>query len=156
MEFLSFQLGGEDYGIDILAVQEIRPYEKPTHIPTSADFIRGVINLRGAIVPIIDMRIKFGMADARHDGNTVVIILNIGKRTLGIVVDSVSDVLQLKPEEIHPPPEFHSNFKSLFVQGLASQGDRLLILLQIEELMTSADMAVVAASAAPVESAVAG
>src|SRR3981189_2432763 len=112
MEFLSFQLGGEDYGIDILAVQELRPYVKPTHIPTSADFIRGVVNLRGAIVPIVDLRMKFGMADPRHDASTVVIILNFGKRTLGIVVDSVSDVLDLEPKDIHPPPEFHSTFES--------------------------------------------
>ncbi|MGZ5099933.1 MAG: chemotaxis protein CheW [Usitatibacter sp.] len=155
MEFLTFRLGNEDYGIDILAVQEIRAYGKPTHIPTSADFIRGVINLRGAIVPIIDLRIKFGMADALHDASTVTIILNIGNRTLGIVVDSVCDVLRFKPEEILPAPEFHVNSRNRFIRNLASHDERLVILLEVEELMTSADMASVDSSMAQPQAALA-
>jgi chemotaxis signal transduction protein len=95
-EYLSFRLGAEEYGIDILAVREIRPFERPTRIANAPEFILGVVNLRGVIVPIVDLRIKFGMAQALYDGSTVVIILNVADRVLGIVVDSVSDVLPLK------------------------------------------------------------
>ena len=136
-ECLSFRLGGEEYGIDILAVREIRAYEKPTRIANAPAFILGVINLRGVIVPIVDLRVKFGVAEAKFDGNTVVIILNVANRVLGIVVDSVSDVLPLKHEEIRPAPEFSSGIDASFIVGLASLEGRLLILVDIQALMTS-------------------
>jgi len=142
-ECLSFRLGGEEYGIDILTVREIRAYEKPTRIANAPAFILGVINLRGVIVPIVDLRVKFGVADAKFDGNTVVIILSVANRVLGIVVDSVSDVLPLKQEEIRPAPEFSSGIDASFIVGLASLEGRLLILVDIQALMTSRDMALV-------------
>jgi purine-binding chemotaxis protein CheW len=142
-ECLSFRLGAEEYGIDILAVREIRAYEKPTRIATAPAFILGVVNLRGVIVPIVDLRIKFGAAEARYDGSTVVIILNVSNRVLGIVVDSVSDVLPLKQEEIRPAPEFSSAIDASYLVGLASLEGRLLILVDIATLMLSSDMALV-------------
>ena len=143
-EYLSFRLGGEEYGIDILAVREIRAFERPTRIANAPAFILGVVNLRGVIVPIVDLRIKFGMGEPAYDGSTVVIILNVADRVLGIVVDSVSDVLPLKQEEIRPAPEFSASIDASFVQGLASLSGGLLILVDIEMLMTSPDMALVA------------
>jgi len=140
-EFLSFRLGEEEYGIDILAVREIRAYEKPTRIANAPEFIRGVVNLRGVIVPIVDLRMKFGLRDPVYDALTVVIILNVGGRVLGIVVDAVSDVIALKGEEIRPAPEFSSAVDAAFLRGLASLEGRLLILLDIEAMMASADMA---------------
>jgi purine-binding chemotaxis protein CheW len=143
-EFLTFRLGEESYGIDILKVQEIRGWEVPTTIANSPPFIRGVINLRGVIVPILDLRVKFGMADTRYDEFTVVIILNIATRVVGVVVDSVSDVLSLEAEEIRPTPEFSSaTFDTRYITGLATLGESMLIMLDIEKLLTSADMALV-------------
>lgn len=143
-EFLSFQLGEEEYGIDILAVREIRAYEKPTRIANTPDFIRGVINLRGVIVPIVDLRIKFGLATPLYNSLTVVIILKVANRVVGIVVDSVSDVLPLKNEEIRPAPEFNSRIRASFIRGLATVQDRMLILMDIEGLMSSDEMALMA------------
>jgi purine-binding chemotaxis protein CheW len=139
-ECLSFRLGEEEYGIDILAVREIRAFERPTRIANAPEFILGVVNLRGVIVPIVDLRIKFGIAEPTYDGSTVVIILNVADRVLGIVVDSVSDVLPLKQEEIRPAPEFSSAIDASFVCGLASLDGRLLILVDIAMLMTSEAM----------------
>ena len=104
-EFLSFKLGAEEYGIDILKVQEIRGYEPPTRIANAPEFIKGVVNLRGVIVPIVDMRVRFGLDDVQYNGFTVVIILNVVGRTVGMVVDSVSDVLELGGDTIRPAPE---------------------------------------------------
>ncbi len=142
-EFLSFQLGEEEYGIDILAVREIRAYEKPTRIANTPAFICGVINLRGVIVPIVDMRIKFGLAAPQYNSLTVVIILKVANRVVGIVVDSVSDVVPLKQDEIHPAPKFNSRIQASFIRGLATVQERMLILMDIEDLMASADMALV-------------
>jgi purine-binding chemotaxis protein CheW len=119
----SFRLGAEEYGIDILAVREIRAFERPTRIASAPAFILGVINLRGVIVPIVDLRIKFGVGEAAYDGTTVVIILNVANRVLGIVVDSVSDVLPLKDEEIRPAPEFSAAIEGL-VRARARLGQR--------------------------------
>ncbi|HYF40994.1 MAG TPA: chemotaxis protein CheW [Ramlibacter sp.] len=143
-EFLTFKLGTEHYGIEILKVQEIRGYESPTAIANAPDFIKGVINLRGVIVPILDLRMKFRLADPRYDEFTVVIILNVAARVVGIVVDSVSDVLSLAADAIRPAPEFASStFDTRYITGLATVDDALLILLDIEKLMTAADMALV-------------
>ncbi len=147
-ECLSFRLGGEEYGIDILAVREIRAYEKPTRIASAPAFILGVVNLRGVIVPIVDLRIKFGIAQPAYNQSTVVIILNVANRVLGIVVDSVSDVVPLTQQEIRPAPEFSSAIEASFIRGLASLSGSLLILVDIEALMTSPDMALVDAAKA--------
>jgi purine-binding chemotaxis protein CheW len=143
-EFLTFRLGAESYGIEILKVQEIRGYETPTAIANAPAFIKGVINLRGVIVPVLDLRIKFRLPQATYDEFTVVIILNLAGRVVGVVVDSVSDVLTLAVDLIRPPPEFASaTFDTKYITGLATVDDRMLILLDIERLMTGTDMALV-------------
>ncbi len=143
-EFLTFRLGGESYGIEILKVQEIRGYEAPTVIANAPPFIKGVVNLRGVIVPILDLRIKFRLAQAQYDEFTVVIILNIAQRVVGVVVDSVSDVITLGAASIRETPEFASAaFDTKFITGLAAVDERMVILLDIERLMTGADMALV-------------
>src|SRR4030065_1874091 len=142
-ELLTFTLGNEEYGIDILKVQEIRGYEAVTTIANAPEFIKGVINLRGIIVPIVDMRIKFKLGSVTYDATTVVIILNIANRVVGMVVDGVSDVTTLKPEEIRPAPEFGSGLDVQYLQGLGTGDDRMIILLDIEKLMTSRDMELV-------------
>ena len=149
-EFLAFTMGEEEYGLDILKVQEIRGYETDavTRIANTPAYFKGVMNLRGVIVPIVDLRIKFGVGEAAYDGTTVVIILNVANRVLGIVVDSVSDVLPLKDEEIRPAPEFSAAIEASFVRGLASVNERLLILIDIEMLMTSPGMGLVETKAA--------
>ncbi len=142
-EYLTFRLDQEEYGIDILKVQEIRGYEPPTRIANAPRFIKGVVNLRGTIVPIVDMRLKFNCAQARYDSFTVVIILNLHSRVVGIVVDSVSDVMQLAPENIRSAPEIESVIDNGCILGLGSVAERMLILLDIEKLMSSSDMGLV-------------
>jgi purine-binding chemotaxis protein CheW len=144
-EFLTFKLGGEEYGIDILKVQEIRGYDAVTRIANAPPFIKGVVNLRGVIVPIVDLRLKFELGEARYDAFTVVVILNVAGRVVGAVVDSVSDVLALDEKQIKPAPEFNSLVDAGYIMGLgtvgSSEGERLLILVDIERLMSSPDMA---------------
>jgi purine-binding chemotaxis protein CheW len=143
-EFLTFRLGAENYGIEILKVQEIRGYEVPTAIANAPDFIKGVINLRGVIVPILDLRIKFRLAEVSYDEFTVVIILNVAHRVVGVVVDAVSDVLTLAADAIRPTPEFASaTFDTRYITGLGTVDEQLVILLDIEKLMTGSDMALV-------------
>lgn len=142
-EFLTFRLGREEYGIEILKVQEIRRWEQPTAIANSPEFIKGVINLRGIIVPIVDMRVKFGLGETRYDMFTVVIILNVAGRIVGIVVDAVSDVLTLAANQIRPAPDFSAAFDTRYITGLGMVENRMLILVDIEKLMTSGDMALV-------------
>lgn len=146
-EFLSFKLGSEEYGIDILKVQEIRGYESPTRIANAPHFIKGVVNLRGVIVPIVDMRLRFGLPDVQYNDFTVVIILNVAHRTVGMVVDSVSDVLELASGQIKPAPEFNGAIDATYITGLGTikHGDdeRMLILMDIEQMMTSPDMGLV-------------
>ena len=140
-EFLTFTLGHEEYGVEILKVQEIRSYEAPTTIANAPPFLKGVVNLRGVIVPIIDMRIKFSLSKADYDQFTVVIILNVAQRVVGMVVDSVSDVLQLSGEQIREAPQFSASIDAEYITGLGTVDKRMLILIDIEKLMTSSDMA---------------
>ena len=142
-EYLAFTLGQEEYGIDILRVQEIRGYEPVTRIANSPDFIKGVVNLRGIIVPVVDMRIKLNLGTATYDQFTVVIILNIGGRVVGMVVDSVSDVIALSAEQIRPAPDFSSTVDAAYITGLGTVDERMLILVDIERLMSGSDMALV-------------
>ena len=144
-EYLTFRLDQEEYGIDILKVQEIRGYEPPTRIANAPSFIKGVVNLRGTIVPIVDMRLKFNCSKAEYNSFTVVIILNMHQRVVGIVVDSVSDVMELPPDAIRAAPDIDSAIDSGSITGLGSVGERMLILLDIEKLMSSDDMGLVAA-----------
>ena len=142
-EFLTFRLGGEEYGIDILKVQEIRSYEPPTRIANAPAFIKGVVNLRGVIVPIVDLRLRLGCESAEYSALTVVIVLNVKGRVVGAVVDSVSDVLELAKDAIRPAPEMASAVDASFITGIGSVGDRMLILMDIEGLMASEEMGLI-------------
>jgi purine-binding chemotaxis protein CheW len=142
-EYLAFTLGSEEYGIDILKVQEIRGYEAVTRIANAPEFIKGVINLRGIIIPVVDMRIKFKLGTPTYDQFTVVIILNIGGRIMGMVVDSVSDVTTLAPEQIKPAPEMGTAFNSEYLMGLGTVDERMLILIDIDKLMSSSEMGLI-------------
>ena len=146
-EFLAFKLGAEEYGIDILRVQEIRSFEPPTRMANAPAYILGVVNLRGVIVPIVDMRIKFNLEEVKYDTFTVVIVLNIGSQVIGMVVDGVSDVITLAPEQLRPVPELSSSIGSDHLLAIGSLENRMLILLDIEKLMSSADMGLLSASA---------
>ncbi|MDP1879259.1 MAG: chemotaxis protein CheW [Actinomycetota bacterium] len=147
-ELLTFTLGNEEYGIDILKVQEIRGYDAVTTIANSPDFIKGVINLRGIIVPIVDMRIKFKLGNITYNELTVVIILNVANRVVGIVVDGVSDVIALTAEQLKPAPEFSSSLDMQYIMGLGTVDERMIIVMDIEKLMTSRDMDLVEMAAA--------
>jgi purine-binding chemotaxis protein CheW len=142
-EYLTFRLDREEYGIDILKVQEIRGYEPPTRIAHAPLFVKGVFNLRGTIVPIVDLRLKFNCVNADYDASTVVIVLNLSRRIVGIVVDSVSDVLTLSPEDLKPAPDIDTVIDSDAVIGLGALKERMLILLDIERLMSGQGMALV-------------
>lgn len=142
-EFLAFKLGKEEYGIHILKVQELRGYEEPTRIANAPDFIKGVVNLRGIIVPIVDMRIKFNLGTPTYDQFTVVIILNIAGRVVGMVVDSVSDVITLSPEQVKPAPEMGTALNTDYLIGLGTLEQRMLILVDIDKLMSSAEMGLI-------------
>jgi purine-binding chemotaxis protein CheW len=142
-EFLAFTLGKEEYGIHILKVQELRGYEEPTRIANSPEFIKGVVNLRGIIVPIVDMRIKFNLGTPTYDQFTVVIILNIGGRVVGMVVDSVSDVITLSPDQVKPAPEMGTALNTDYLIGLGTVDQRMLILVDIDRLMSSAEMGLI-------------
>ena len=149
-EFLTFRLGGEEYGIDILKVQEIRSYEQPTRIANAPVFIKGVVNLRGVIVPIVDLRLKLGCDSAEYNAFTVVIVLSVKGRVVGAVVDSVSDVLELSRDAIKPAPEMATTVNGGFITGIgtvkAGDEQRMLILMDIEGLMSSSDMGVIDAA----------
>ena len=145
-EFLTFILGPEEYAIDILKVQEIRGYDAVTTIANAPAFIKGVINLRGTIVPIVDLRIKFNVGVADYTPFTVVIILNVGVRVVGIVVDSVSDVTLLRPDQISATPEFAATVDTKYITGLGTLDERMLIVIDIERLMLSSEMALVNAT----------
>jgi purine-binding chemotaxis protein CheW len=147
-EVLSFRLGGEEYAISILKVQEIRGYDAVTRIASAPEYLKGVINLRGIIVPIVDMRIKFNVGEATYDPFTVVIILNINGHTIGMVVDSVSDVVTLTPDQIKPAPDMGASVATEFLQGLGTVGERMLIMLDIDKLMGSEEMGLLAAAKA--------
>jgi purine-binding chemotaxis protein CheW len=147
-EFLSFTLGQEEYGIDIQKVQELRGYDAVTRIANAPEYIKGVVNLRGIIVPIIDMRIKFNLGTPSYDQFTVVIVLNIGGRVVGMVVDSVSDVITLGAEQIKPAPEMGSVLDTDYLIGLGTLDERMLILVDIDRLMSSEEMGLVERAAA--------
>ncbi|MCM2130381.1 chemotaxis protein CheW [Larsenimonas rhizosphaerae] len=140
-EFLVFRIGDEEYGIDILKVQEIRGYDGVTRIANAPEFIKGVTNLRGVIVPILDLRIKFSVGEVLYNQQTVVIVLNIADRVVGVVVDGVSDVLTLSPEQIRDAPDFGTALSSEYIMGLGSIEERMLILMDIEKMMSSSEMA---------------
>jgi purine-binding chemotaxis protein CheW len=146
-EYLTFRLGGEEYGIDILKVQEIRSFEHPTRLASAPAHILGVVNLRGVIVPIVDLRVRFALGEPAYDAFTVVIVLNVAQRVVGAVVDSVSDVLEIAPQQVREAPQFNALLDASYITGLASvrqgEAERMLILLDIERLMAGAEMGLV-------------
>ncbi|MDR7343768.1 purine-binding chemotaxis protein CheW [Pantoea alhagi] len=142
-EYLVFTLGNEEYGIEILKVQEIRGCERVTRLANTPEFITGVTNLRGVIVPIVDLRIKFDLAGVEINEKTVVIVLSLAQRVVGIVVDGVSDVLSLDAEEIKPAPDFSVTLSTDYLLGLGSVDERMIILVDIEKLLTSEEMELV-------------
>ncbi|MDN5842600.1 MAG: chemotaxis protein CheW [Alcaligenaceae bacterium] len=148
-EFLLFTLADQEYGIDILKVQEIRGYDAQTvtRIANVPSFIKGVTNLRGVIVPIVDLRMKFNLDNVEYTPHTVVVILNLDSRVIGVVVDGVSDVLVLQAAQISPAPQFGSTFSTEHLTGIGTVGERMLILVDIEKLMTSEEMALVEGAA---------
>jgi purine-binding chemotaxis protein CheW len=142
-EFLTFTLGAEEYGIDILKVQEIRGYDAVTRIASAPAFVKGVINLRGVIVPVVDLRIRFGLGAAEYNAFTVVIILNVGGRVVGVVVDTVSDVLRLDDEQIKPAPAMPAAIDGACILGIGTVEQRMLILLDIQRLLLAPEMGLV-------------
>lgn len=141
-EFLTFVLGSETYALDIHRVQEIKGYQTPTPIANAPNFIKGVINLRGEIVPIVDLRIKFAVGTATYDEFTIVIMLHIEGRIIGIVVDEVSDVIIVQPDDIKSPPEFGVAFEHEYLEGLTDVNSTMTIIVNIDKLMTSKELGV--------------
>lgn len=139
-QFLTFKLAGEEYGVGILSVQEIRGWSAVTAIPHSPSWLLGVINLRGVVVPVIDLRLKFNYAKAEYNEFTVVIILNLKERVVGVVVDGVSDVITLTPEQIKPAPSLGNNTDTSHIIGFGTLDERMRILMDVEKLMASADL----------------
>jgi purine-binding chemotaxis protein CheW len=142
-EYLTFTLGTEEYCIDILKVQEIRGYDAVTSIANTPDFIKGVVNLRGNIVPIVDLRIKFQLPNVLYDSTTIVVILNISKKMIGVVVDSVSDVIAVSAAQVKVAPRFGATINTEFIAGMATVDDRMLIVVDIEKLMSSDELQLV-------------
>src|SRR5690606_18241531 len=134
-QYLSFSLGAENYGIDILKVQEIRSYEVPTRIPNSQGDLLGVVNLRGVIVPIHDLRLRFACDSAEFTPSTAIIVIDLGKRVIGVVVDAVQDVVSLSADSVRAAPALHDSAEASHIRGLAQIGGRMLILLDIEAML---------------------
>ncbi len=147
-EYLAFSLGGEEYAVNILQVQEIRAYEKVTRIANMPSFIKGVMNLRGAVVPVVDLRVRFNVGKADYDASTIVIVINIGPRTIGMVVDGVSDVVAIKASELRPAPQIAGVLTAEFLEGVAILDKRMLIIVDINGLMSSKEMGLLETAAA--------
>jgi purine-binding chemotaxis protein CheW len=141
-QYLTFALGDEQYGVELLKVQEIKGYSPVTPIPNTPAHIKGVLNLRGSVVPVLDLRTRFGMEQIEYTKFNVIIVINIGSRVIGLLVDSVSDVLNVGPGDLRPVPDFGSRTDTRFISGMASAGDKIAVLLRIESLLNEADLAV--------------
>jgi len=139
-QFLTFQLGEELYGVDILRVQELKGYTTVTKIPNTPSYIKGVMNLRGTIVPIIELRVMFGMETVDYTMLSVIVVVVVRDRIMGLVVDSVSDVLNISKKDIQAPPEFGTKVDVSFLNGIAKCGDKLVALLNIDRLLTDGDL----------------
>ena len=142
-EVLVFVLGKEEYGVNILKVQEIRGYEKVTPLPAAPEYLKGVVNLRGIIVPVIDLRVKFGVSNPTYDSLTVVVILRIAARVIGVVVDAVSDVIRLAPGDVKAAPHLGSLVDSSYLEGLATQDERMILLVDIEKFLSSGELGLI-------------
>lgn len=146
-QYLSFELAGELYGVDILRVQEIKGWTQVTRIPNTPEYMRGVLNLRGTVVPIIDMRMRFNLENTDYTATTVVIVLSVksetGERVIGFVVDAVSDVLNVTPENMKETPDFGRAVNTEFISGLASIGENMVMLLDVDKLFDADEMTVI-------------
>ncbi|PPC97955.1 MAG: chemotaxis protein CheW [Methylotenera sp.] len=142
-EYLTFKLGDESYGIEILNVQEIRGYDAVTQIANSPDYVKGLINLRGKVLPIVDLRIKFNLQNFDYNEFTVVIILNLSGREVGVVVDGVSDVINLKADQVRDVPSLVTSIDTTYIVGLAMLAEQMIILVDIAQLMTSQDIQII-------------
>lgn len=140
LEFLTFTLGAENYGVDILKVQEIRGYDTVTRIPDAPTYMLGVINLRGTVVPVVDLRMKFNLGSVEYNALTVMIVLNVGHRVVGVVVDGVSDVVALTADQINPAPELGSSVDTRYLIGIGTVEEQLLLLVDIEKLMVGCEL----------------
>ncbi len=134
-QFLTFRLAGEDYGVEILRVQEIKGYTRVTPLPNAPPGVRGVMNLRGTVVPVLDLRTRFGMPGVEPDRFTVVVVVTVGPKVAGLVVDAVSDVLDVAPADVVPPPDLGAGVDASLLTGMARAGDRLVTLLNIDRLV---------------------
>lgn len=134
-QFLTFTLQDEEYGIDILRVQEIKGFSKIRPIPNAPDYIKGVMNLRGTVVPVIDLRARFGMAEAEYNQFTVIIVVSVGSKVVGLVVDAVSDVLSITKDQIEETPEVAGDLDTTFFHGMGKVGEKLVLLLNIDRLI---------------------
>lgn len=144
-QFLTFTLQSEEYGIEILRVQEIKGFSRITPIPNAPRYVKGVLNLRGAVVPVVDLRCKFGMPETEYNQFTVIIVVTVGKRIVGLVVDAVSDVLNIGRKDVDPPPELGAGVDTSFLTGMAKSGDKLIALLNIDRLLGHEEPAPVSA-----------
>lgn len=140
-QYLTFCLGEEEYGIEILKVQEIKGYSAITYIPNTPPHIKGVMNLRGTVIPVVDLRAKFSMPAVDYNKFTVIIVVTVGEKILGLVVDAVSDVLNIAPGEVRPAPDFGARVDTKFISGVASLNDKLAVLLDIHKLLSEDDLA---------------
>jgi purine-binding chemotaxis protein CheW len=144
-QYLTFTLGQEEYGVEILRVQEIKGYTAVTPIPNTPAYVRGVMNLRGAIIPVMDLRMKFGMPEAEYTAFTVIIVVTVGPKTMGVIVDSVSDVLIIGKGDVQPTPDFGGSVDAGFIHGIARAGDKLVALLDLDRALGSLDLTPTAA-----------
>ena len=145
-QYLTFMLAGEEYGVEILRVQEIKGWESATPIPNTPDHVLGVLNLRGAVVPIIDLRKRFGLEAGDPTEHTRIIVSNCGSQTYGIVVDAVNEVIRLEASKVEPPPKGVVGIDSTYIQGLVKMEERIMILLDSEGIISQGDQAAIASS----------
>jgi purine-binding chemotaxis protein CheW len=134
-QYLSFALGAEEYGLEILRVQEIKGYLGITPIPNSPPHIRGVMNLRGTVIPVIDLRLRFGMEPQEYTRFTVIIVVTMAARTIGLIVDAVSDVLDIRGDQVRPAPDMGAQVDTRFIAGMVANGDQLVVLLDVDRLL---------------------
>jgi purine-binding chemotaxis protein CheW len=139
-EYVTFAIGEETYGVEVLKVQEIIGMTQITHVPNSMDFMKGVINLRGSVVPVVDMRIKFRMDEREYDAFTVILIVEVQERLIGLIVDSVSDVVGIPVESLQETPHFSANIETDYIKGIGNRDDQLIIILDVDLILSSEEL----------------
>jgi purine-binding chemotaxis protein CheW len=139
-QYLTFALGQEEYGVEILKVQEIKGYTPATPVPNTPDYIKGVMNLRGTIIPVVDLRVKLALKETEYNQFTVIIVVTVGTKVVGLIVDSVSDVLNIPEADIQSPPEFGSTVDVRFIDGMAKAAEKIVMLLNIDRVLKDDDL----------------